>query len=428
MAVAVFAFALAVRLWFGLVVHRPADFVSSDMGVYDLRASHLLTGELGPWDSFTPVGYPALLALLYAVSGKSLSFVAVVQAVLGAGIAAISHLLAYRITRSGLLALAASVLVAAHLPLVLYGGLLLSEVAFGFGVILGTWLLLRAADEPTWRRAVPAGLALGAAAVVRPNLLLFFPLVPLWAWAALRGARTASPGEGVSQSGGWIRVSAWIFAGALPFLLAAGIHNSRLLGKPAGLGSNGGLNFFLAHAKVRGAEYREGTFTHRIFPIPNVVRHHEVYRSPVPLYDEAHFYREGVRVLASEPSRLLAAIDNVVEGLGLGKQGFWPGWPGRETLLQVYAKVFFALGILPAAAWLLVLRRRIFEEENAPILLFAALLTSALLTLYFFLGDPRMRVPFDPLLIVLSVAAIDRAAAALASRKTAIAPTPEATR
>jgi len=396
--VGLFAFALLVRLWFSLVVHRPEDFVFSDMWVYDLRARNLLSGKLGPWDTFTPPGYPAFLAALYAISGRSLAFVAVVQALLGAATAPLALLVARRVTRSTILSLGAGVLVAAHLPSVYYGGFLLAETPFTFGVVLSVWLLLRAAEAPGWRRALLAGLALGASTVIRPNLLLFLPLLPLWSWLGSGDGRRLLGAPN-------LRFTAQILAGALPLLALASAHNSRLLGRPTGLGTNGGLNFFLAHAPVRGAEYVEGGFTHRIVPIPNLMWHEEVHRSEVAFYDEGHFYRLGLRGILEEPSRLLASLDNLVEGAGVGRQSIWPGWKGRERLLSRYGPWFFALVIAPALAGL-ALRR----GERGSRLLLAAFLASAIATLYGFLGDPRMRVPFDPLLIVL---AVDAWAAAL---------------
>lgn len=413
MIAGVFAFSLAVRLWFGLVVHPPADFVFSDMWVYDLRARHLLSGELGPWDSFTPAGYPALLALLYAVSGRSLALVAVVHGVLGAATASLALLLGWRLTRSTLLAIAIGVLVAVHLPMVLYGGLLLAETAFAFGVVLSAWLLLRAADAPGWRRALPAGLALAASATIRPNLMLFLPLLPLWS------AQAAGLGQILGRAN--LAFAGRIIACALPVLALASAHNSRLIGEPTGLGTNGGLNFFLAHAPVKGADYQEGRFTHRIYPIPNLARHEAVHVSTVPFYDEGHFYRLGLREIAARPSRLLASLDNLVEGVGLGKQAFWPGWPGRDDLLRTYSRWFFFLGILPAVLGAAALSRH--GDERRTRLLMLALVVSAVVTLYAFLGDPRMRVPFDSLLIALSV---DAWAAALGwARLRGRAPAPE---
>src|SRR5438552_18500954 len=79
-----FAVGLALRLWFNFGVHRPFDFVFSDMWVYDHRAEDLRTGQLGPWDTFTPPGFPALLAALYAWFGPRPAAVPLLQAVLGA--------------------------------------------------------------------------------------------------------------------------------------------------------------------------------------------------------------------------------------------------------------------------------------------------------------------------------------------------------
>jgi hypothetical protein len=72
-------------------------------------------------------------------------------------------------------------------------------------------------------------------------------------------------------------------------------------------------------------------------------------------------------------------------------------------MLRTYAYAFFVVGLLPALAWLvaLVFRRARARAQPAALLVAALCLASAL-PMYLFLGDPRLRVPFDPLWIVLS--------------------------
>lgn len=397
---ALFAASSALRLWFNLVIHPPGRFIESDMWVYDLRAKNLLAGTLGVWDTFTPVGYPALLAGWYALGGGDLTWVAVAQALLGGGVVALTFLVGVRLTGSAVVSLAASLLVAAHLPLVLYGGFLLSEVPFSFFLLLSVWLVLWSAERRGWLAPVVAGVALGAAVAIRPNLLVALPLLLGWG-AYVQGRR------------GLLRAAGVVAAAAL-VLVPVALHNSRLAGRPMGLASNGGLNFYLSFADVRGVEVREGGQTHRIVPIPNLLHHRHIEVVDAPFWDEAIYYRKGLALLG--PSAIPRALRNGVEGLGLGGQDYWPGWEGRGRLLRTYSRAFFFWGILPACAWPFLFRWRGRDREGAAIWVGGVAATS-LLTMVLFLGDPRIRVPFDPLWILLSLACLDRLLAALTKRR-----------
>lgn len=391
----VFLVATLLRLHFNLSAHPLEDHVFSDMAVYDLRAERLLTRHFDAWDTFTPVGYPAFLALVFRLAGThSLAAVAAAQAIIGGATCAVAHRLALRVTLSPWVALLTSIVLVVYVPLILYGGLLLTEGPAALLVTLSCLLVLRAVEAPTTARLSAAGLVLGVAATVRPNLLLAYPFLFLHAWAA----------AGRSWRSG-ARLAGQVIAWSAPILLAAGIHNSRILGRPAGLGTNGGLNFFLAHAEVSGATYDDGVTTHRIGPLPNVVRYGEVFVSSEPLYEEGYFYRKGVRQLGEDPWRLLSALDNVAEGVGLGRQDFWPGWPGHDRLLVFSSKAMFWLGILPMALHGLVLAAlgRLLTREGASRALLFGFVMSSMLTLYAFLGDPRVRVPFDAIILVLAI-------------------------
>ena len=102
------------------------------------------------------------------------------------------------------------------------------------------------------------------------------------------------------------------------------VHNSGLRGRRTGLATNGGLNFFLAHTPYRGATYREGDFTHHITPIRNDLYYKRDFDSPVPFYDEEFFYRKGIEAAVERPVRLVQALNNLPELMGLGRQSYWP--------------------------------------------------------------------------------------------------------
>jgi 4-amino-4-deoxy-L-arabinose transferase-like glycosyltransferase len=392
----VFLLALSVRLVFVCAFHSPQDHVFSDMWVYDHRARDLLSGTLDAWDTFTPVGYPATLALVYGLHGSAL-VVGVLQALLGAATALLTTLLAARVFARRSVALGVGLVCALHVPAVYYSGLLLTETLFSFLVVAAVWSLVTSVEHRSKVGFVITGLLLGYGASVRPNLLVFLPCVPLLLWlgSGRRLAQVAVP---------TLLIGA---AFALP-VGAAALHNARLLGHPS-LGSNGGLNFYLNFAPVRGVRYAEGRMIHRITPIPNLLRYPSDDAEEavaVPFYSEAHYYARGLTILRQHPERLAIAASNLVEAAGGGRQGYWPS-DGRDPFLRSHRRIFLWACILPGLFGLgaLATRRRYARAENLTLVACAALVLTGLVTLLLFLGDPRMRVPFDPLFILLAAAA-----------------------
>jgi 4-amino-4-deoxy-L-arabinose transferase-like glycosyltransferase len=379
--------ALVPRLLFVTLVHQPGDHVVSDMWVFDLRAKHLVSGELGPWDSFTPAGYPAFLSCFYATVGRELTLIGIVQALLSALTVVLTYLLAVEISKDRKIGSLAAIAIALHVPTVLYSGLLLSETLFSFLIVLASYLLLRAVSKASLALAGWVGLVLGIAAVVRPPLLLALPWVPVFFFFAL--------GRSAGRVAGY---SAVVLAIALVPLAAHSWHNSRLVDRWVPTSTNGGLNFYLNFAEVRSVKFKEGSYTHQITPIPNLIRYDRDEPVERPFYDDRYFYAEGLRLLADRPLRVLKGFWSLKETLGFGRQEYWPGWPPWRTLLGAESRVFALLFVLPGffGLGLLVKGGTPFRPEGAGWLWIGGLLAASLVAAAAYLGDPRIRVPYDP--------------------------------
>ena len=390
MAVLVALLASAPRIWFAVIEHPLGLYVAADMAHYESCADRLRQGLATAADTFTPVGYPALLAFLFTLSHKNYVLVAWAQVLLGSATAGLVHLIAYRASRSFPTALAASLATIFYFPVIFYAGLLLSETTFGFFVVLCVWLSLRALDHPTRASLIFAGLAMGAATLVRPNFALAIPIMAAW-WAILAARRA--------------RFVFWALAGAAFILLPICIYNSWLMGRPTGLATNGGVNFFLAHSDYTWVRFPASDAIGGIAPRPNAVagQPEKIFDAAFHAYDEAKLYGLALDGLLAEPSRLVRDLRHISDGFGLGGLSYWPGWMGRNEWLVIPGYCLFALCVLPSCWHLVVLAlRRPFEaREHAAHWLLWGILGSMVLTLYLFLGDPRIRVPFDPLWIVL---------------------------
>jgi 4-amino-4-deoxy-L-arabinose transferase-like glycosyltransferase len=140
-----------------------------------LAAGHAF--QPGPF--FRAPLYPWFLALCLRVFGEDLLAVRLVQALIGTG----SCWLAWRVgvrafdARTGLIAAAIG---AVYWMLVYFDAELLLPVLEVPTTLLVALAGLRWRERPGSSRALQLGLALGAAAIVRPNILLFAPLLGLW--------------------------------------------------------------------------------------------------------------------------------------------------------------------------------------------------------------------------------------------------------
>ncbi len=287
---AVLVLGLSIRLWIVLVAHPPGEHVYSDMWVYEHRAEQLGEWKLGPWDTFTPVGYPALLALLRALFGPSHLYASLANAVAGALACGITVLVARRVTESGLATIAAGAFAVVHWPWLHYTGFLLSETWFTLLFMLAVWLLLRARD----RRGVGSWGSPGSPSV-RPSPSERTRLRPSWSCPFWSGPDAL---DGGARSG---TASAVALGASLPLALAAVVYTNAA-GRLTLAPTNGGLNFYLNVSDVKRVDY-QGNY---IEPIPNSVRFDEVEAVSVPFYEQEHYYARGLALLRKEPRRLRA--------------------------------------------------------------------------------------------------------------------------
>lgn len=156
-----------------------------------LRLAQTLVNE-GRFDTtFRPPLYPALIAF-WLWSGVGVLGVRLTQVVLSA----LSVWLTFRLAQRAApdtpgAALLAAALVAFHPTLVMFSHRLWSETTFIFLLLAALDLLMGALN----RRAVwlTAGLLLGAAALTRPVILPFLPLLGAWALIQLRRTGVERP-------------------------------------------------------------------------------------------------------------------------------------------------------------------------------------------------------------------------------------------
>ncbi|WP_437774519.1 hypothetical protein [Sorangium sp. So ce1097] len=459
--------ALVPRLRFAVEEHPLRLYVFGDMAIYLERGVALTERARTAWDTFTPPGYPALLAALHAAAPGDLALVGACQAALGALTAALTALFAYRLDRSLAVAALAGLATALYFPLVFYTGFVLTETAFAFLLLLFAWLALRALDHGGHRggaalggaaggghglaaggvlggaagggHGLAAGGVLGLAVLVRPSLLAFLP------WLAFRAVRGAGPERRVARAA--------LLACAL-VIAPVSAHTSWLLGRPALVATNGGVNFFLAHSACRSVRSTAGGEIVEVSTHYNRTHFERRCELPRPFLDEGAYYRAGLAEIAEHPGRLVRALGGVAEGLGVAPRRAWPNqpfWPGsieHGGVLDASSRLFVPLVLLPAVvhamarawgAWGAWGARRgrsgrggEGEEggeggaarEGGPGAdsgarargIAWAILASVVVVLYAYNGNPRVRVSSDPLALALAASAWAAAARRLGAR------------
>jgi len=180
--IAIVALAFFVRVVYVLQSRASPLFDAPQMdALYHVEwARALARGEaFQPGPFFRAPGYPWFLAALTWLFGDGLLAPRLVQAAIGAASCALVYLVGARAfdRRTGLVAAA---LAAGYWMLVYFDGELLLPVLEVPTCLVAILMAQRFAAQPSAARLAWAGAALGVAAIVRPNVLLWGACVALW--------------------------------------------------------------------------------------------------------------------------------------------------------------------------------------------------------------------------------------------------------
>jgi tetratricopeptide (TPR) repeat protein len=184
MAVALLAVAMAVRLVHVWAIRDTPlfDTLMGDARAYDAWAQRIAAGDWMGDDVFyqAPL-YPYFLGTLYALAGRDLLIVRLVQAAVGAAAAVLLGAAGERLfsRRVGLLA---GFGLALYAPAIFFDSLLQKSVLDVFFICLSIWCVSRLVDRP--RRVawwLGLGLALGALSLTRENALALVLVAVVWA-------------------------------------------------------------------------------------------------------------------------------------------------------------------------------------------------------------------------------------------------------
>jgi 4-amino-4-deoxy-L-arabinose transferase-like glycosyltransferase len=394
-----FVLALAVRIAWVLYSHR-APVGLHDPVAYDSLARGILDrrGYIGPWTNvptaYFPPGYPAALAAVYAVFGRSALWGGMLNALLGAATVVITYELARRLLDVRV-ARVAGLLLAFFPNQIFYTGVLLSEVLFTFFLMAGL-LVLMAEPWPregiSLRRLALAALFLGAATMVRP-IVLIVPVVLFlyWLWVFPNRARV------LAQVGVILLVFAAII---LPWT----IRNAVTMHAFVLISTNSGDDFCIGN--------HEGANGQFLFSGPCYEGYEGIPKRELEIAGYREGLRRGAEFIINHPADELGLIfekayflvNSDSDGLFADENYGSSPFIKEETRdqLRTAANAYYFATIGWAGIGLLFWLRRRDPRRTFCLIMIACILLAPLA----FFGDPRFHFPVIPLLCILAATGV----------------------
>lgn len=273
---------------------------TADGTYYDTLARRLAEGHGYTWlwpdgavtyAAHYPVGYPAMVALGYALFGARPVVAMLLNALVGAAAGVGVWSLVGRASERPRLALAAGLVVALHPVLVPYTAALMTEGVTTALVVVAAALAAHARARPSWPRWLAlTGIVMGIATLVRPQSLV---LAPVLGWLASTGRAGDAPRSLVASLRRGGAAAGLVTALALAVCAPWTVRNCARMERCALVSVNGGWNLAI------GTQTESGGW-----------RELEVPEACATVFQEAAkdacFGREATQAIARAPGRWLA--------------------------------------------------------------------------------------------------------------------------
>jgi 4-amino-4-deoxy-L-arabinose transferase-like glycosyltransferase/Tfp pilus assembly protein PilF len=414
----VLTLALKLLFQFDYQAHNPlAQFPISDELLYIHTAEEIAGGKLAPDHSFhsAPL-YPYLAAPIFAVCGPDPMAVRLFQALLGTG----SVLLLYLITRFFFTrpwALCAAGAMALYYPFTFFEGKVLIVTSAVFFLNLGTFFLVALTKVPRAAPALLAGIALGTASALRPNLILIAPAALLWLLFAMEGRRK------------WVLGLPLLLGFALP-IAPFTMHNYVEEKDFVLLSDNGGINFYFGNnPSARGSfqvdDPKWGHIEHQFYTAREIAEA-ETGRSLKPSEVSRFWFDKGFAFITSQPLDYLFLLYQKFKSFleNFEYAIIYTPPSERDLTVSLYLPFLpYAVFVAGTAAGLisLAIRRRRFRSGTredrqekgdavlpAPWMLVVMILGVNILSILLFFNYSRFRLVALPSMILLSLLAAEQ--------------------
>jgi len=411
----VYACGIALRLMYTLGIQNPERVIYADMGLYVGLGRRFLAdgGPLDPGDVLTPMGYPALIALLLTGSG-SLTRVINLQIILSCLVPLVVGGLGWAAygRRTGLLAV---VFASLYYPFIEYGALMLTEIHSIFWMTLAftAFFAARRVRRPFASLGVAAagGLALSISASFKSVAIaagIMFFIVEGVALGLKRGSDGQRP-SWVARLRPWVLRGALVAVAAAPLMIVlARVCTRANEGKFCVTGNKHGSDLLLGHyGRIADIEWRsEGRDLYKFGSPGALLRHYDPHaKVPFSMTDNARNTAEAWRWTVAHPGEsIVLSLDHIYDTF-FGSS-MWPTfnhdvWPFANLSQYVFVVLLFVPTVLGCAS---VLRRGLRASITSQTALLLAPLVALSITVAIATGEVRYRIPFDVFFIAIACA------------------------
>ncbi|PYR21451.1 MAG: hypothetical protein DMF98_22100 [Acidobacteria bacterium] len=404
-AVAIFAVALAVRLVHLWQIRRAPFFtvLLGDSRAYDEWAQRLAGGDwIGHEVFYQAPLYPYFLGLLYAIGGRHLLLVRVVQAFVGSAACVLLSLAARRLfsVRAGL---AAGLMLALYAPAIFFDGLIQKSVLDVFFVCLALWLIariitVRLKPDTTETDWITLGVAIGGLSLTRENAIVFTAVIAVWSfWHSPRAA-------------------AAFLAGVAIVIVPVAIRNSTVGGGFYVTTSQFGPNFYIGNNPQSDGSYQPLRFGRGAPEYERQdateIAERALRRKLTPAEVSGYWTDRALDFIASNPGawlklvvRKAALLVNATEMLDTESQESHAEW-------SVILRLASAVGHFGVLVPLAVLGMIVTWPNRTKVTIVYVMLAAYAASVVLFYVFARYRYPLVPLLVLFAAAAITRAGGA----------------
>jgi tetratricopeptide (TPR) repeat protein len=437
-ALAIFGVALLVRLVHVWQIRRSPFFslLMGDSRGYDEWARRIAGGDwLGHEVFYQAPLYPYLLGVVYAVAGRHLLLVRLVQALIGSASCALLALAAARLfsershpalgRRAGI---AAGLMLALYAPAIFFDGLLQKSVLDVFFTCLALWLMSRTertaegaktaeknAEKNVSHRSSRSsrfflffwlGLTMGGLALTRENALVF--IIVILAWIIAKGLGTRGWGPAV-------RSAALFLFGLAIVLVPVAARNAYVGGGFFVTTSQFGPNFYIGNNPAADGTYQSLRFGRGA---PEYERQdatelaERAIGTPLtPAQVSSYWTDKALTFIASRPgawltlmARKVALLWNATEMLDTESQESHAEWSLPLRLLGVVGHFGF---LVPLALFGVI----VTWPMRSRLLVFYAMTLAYAASVVVFYVFARYRYPLVPLLLLFAAAGVVEAPA-----------------
>lgn len=427
---------------------------------YDQIASYWAAGW-PVWEPASPLDlrggftYPFFLMVVFKIFGHSAKIAAAFQHAIGLMLVPLTYSLG-RISFSRPVGLIAAGLVALDPALIRYENRLMTEILFAFLMMLSTWLLLMASQRDALRRSLPhlalSGICLGLAILARPSFQAYVAIVPaILAVAVLSRSHDLHRGSFVKDKvlrfaamcavfllataavllpwvarnyyayhyAGLSAISGQLYKKTVPFTSPEGNHPVFRRWIQHDITANGNCNSVCGQAGLLAGTWKSGYDWLESNRILGEIAKEDIRRHPVQylettwptllnMWQNNDFEIGGKSQTNKDDYQINAQIWN----------RYWSTFPHEEKVwfetwlwppivwLAIGGSLWLVIGPAIAWCWHLIRGRPLNSRLVIRLALFLPLLYTVLTTaLLSDTGNPRYRIPFDPIVCIFAAAA-----------------------